>query len=529
MYEIRQNFRGHAMNNLITICSKADVDTWMHCAPLILERIESDRYILIVPDREIPIFKFCTPERFEIIPESRLSSAFHQKLKNSIPSSNSNRFGWYLQQFLKISALIDCSDDEISLIWDADTLPLRSLVFESKERDLLFFRGREEHKPYFDCIKSLLGLEKIVSSSFVAQCFPIRGRWIKDFVAEVEERFGKAWYDALIDVIDFSESSGFSEYETLGTYISHRYPDQFRFVDKPWCRRGYKAIGDISNIDSVIAKLILYRYDYISFEKWDKENQATRMNIPPSAFGINKFLTSLKWGRKNRKRRPQVRGVDEFLRWFFSKDGNKHIVQVGANDGLQSDPLRPYLVSPGEYTATLIEPIPYYVDRLKQLYSNRDDIRIEKCAVGDKIGEMTLYYIPPEIADQMNGEGPENNWAHGQGSFDRSIIDYWIRRNSFRGEEYRRKIDFFISKITSETVPVRCVSDFQVSSGEMLLCVDAQGFEMSVLRGVDWSSPPSFIMFEDDREGDGGVADFLRSKDYSYVCGHHDKVYVWLG
>lgn len=224
------------MNNLITVCSRSDVAIWAHCAPEILEKIKSDHYILIVPDREVPIFKICTPEAFEIIQESSLSSAFHQKLKDAIPSSNADRFGWYLQQFLKIAALIACSDDEISLIWDADTLPRENLDFESNEGKILFFQGSEEHKPYFACIKSLLGLEKIVSHSFIAQCFPTRGSWIKAFIAEVELRFEKPWYEALIDVIDFSESSGFSEYETLGTYISHRFPEQFSFVPKPWCR-----------------------------------------------------------------------------------------------------------------------------------------------------------------------------------------------------------------------------------------------------------------------------------------------------
>lgn len=227
------------------------------------------------------------------------------------------------------------------------------------------------------------------------------------------------------------------------------------------------------------------------------------------------------------KNRPD--SISFFLELLFSTRPGLHVIQVGANDGVQNDPLRGYFSVPGRYSATLIEPLPYYVEKLRELYCGRDDIHIEMCAVGDADGEMTLYYVPPEIADQMNGDGPLNNWAHGQGSFDRNIIEYWIRRNSFRGEDYRRRIDFFISSITSENVPVRRVADFQRRDVETLLCIDAQGFELTVLHGVDWSTPPAYVIFEDDRGSGGVVEEFLVSKNYYYLCGDHDKVFAWLG
>ncbi len=175
-------------------------------------------------------------------------------------------------------------------------------------------------------------------------------------------------------------------------------------------------------------------------------------------------------------------------------DGNKRIIQVGANDGEMSDPLRAYLQQPGNYAALLIEPIPFYADRLRRLYQGRTDIRIEQLACGSVAGELEFFMIPPEVADDMNGEGPPNNWAHGQGSFDKDVIIYWIRRNAFRGQEYRAQIPRFIDSIQSKKVPVVQLRMLQGEQTEnLLLVIDVQGFELQVLQGVDWDRPPAFI------------------------------------
>ena len=45
--------------------------------------------------------------------------------------------------------------------------------------------------------------------------------------------------------------------------------------------------------------------------------------------------------------------------------------------------------------------------------------------------KQKLYFIPPKVADQMNGDGPFNNWAHGQGSFNLDVVIYCIKKNIF--------------------------------------------------------------------------------------------------
>ena len=52
------------------------------------------------------------------------------------------------------------------------------------------------------------------------------------------------------------------------------------------------------------------------------------------------------------------------------------MIQVGANDGIMCDPLRRYLAPTRgqELHAVLIEPIPFYFQRLQDLYAGYPNI-----------------------------------------------------------------------------------------------------------------------------------------------------------
>ena len=225
---------------------------------------------------------------------------------------------------------------------------------------------------------------------------------------------------------------------------------------------------------------------------------------------------------------PRKYEVDSFLDDFFSQPEDKKIIQVGANDGVMSDPLRPFLTSPGNYRAILVEPIPFYVAKLQKLYTERKDIRIIQGALGSENKIGTLYFIPPHVADLMNGEGPQNNWAHGQGSFDRNIVVHWIEQNKFRGDKYCQQVPYFISSIDHIDIPIHQVKELiSPSDQNLLLVVDVQGFELEVLKGIDWDYPPEFIMIEDDLDNPNNVIGYLESKGYRYVCGTSDKIFSY--
>jgi FkbM family methyltransferase len=220
----------------------------------------------------------------------------------------------------------------------------------------------------------------------------------------------------------------------------------------------------------------------------------------------------------------------DFFEAYFSSGNEARVIQVGANDGIMCDPLRPFLArrTNQDIRAVLVEPIPFYYTKLRNLYADYPNITVLNVACGASCDRASLYFIEPSVADHMNGDGPPNNWAHGQGSFDLNAVKYWIERNRFRGEDYVRNIDHYVEAIISMYVEIIRLSDIEMSgqNDNLLVLIDVQGFEMDVIRGIDWSHPPAYIVVEDYLNHSSPIDKYLSARGYFYLCGRVDKVFV---
>lgn len=255
------------IDNLISVCEKKDLETWRIASGYIVKFIDSKKYSVIVPESQVELFRANTSEKFLIESENHYIKDLSVRLAPHTQQSN-DRHGWYLQQFIKIAALSATKKDELSLIWDADTIPLKKLSF-SDGRVVSFYTGHENHKPYFETVNRLLGYGKKAPFSFISQCFPCRGYWIKSFISYLEDNYAKSWVDCLIDAIDFSEPSSFSEYETIGTFVLMNYPEEIVTLKREWSRLGNGMLGSPKNV-KYLRTLIARRYDFIAFEDWDR-------------------------------------------------------------------------------------------------------------------------------------------------------------------------------------------------------------------------------------------------------------------
>ena len=254
---------------VVSVCHAADAAIWRLAAPRILRHIASRRYQLIVPAREVELFRSLTPPDYEVVSEDGILEGLTlDSVRQRMPEAMRSRAGWYFQQLLKLAALlrIRCRGNEMLVIWDADTIPLRPLQFSDAEGRLLYFTSDDDHPIYFEVIRRLLGLEKIVPFSFIAQCFPVRAAWLRGFVDFVERRHGCTWPEAILRTADFNDVSGFSEYETLGTYLSHRHAYAMASYTVPWLRYGYQ-LYDPDDPASLPEEGD--GYYYASFERWD--------------------------------------------------------------------------------------------------------------------------------------------------------------------------------------------------------------------------------------------------------------------
>ena len=250
---------------------------------------------------------------------------------------------------------------------------------------------------------------------------------------------------------------------------------------------------------------------------------------------VSKFLNSLKTPYKlipylKKKIRKKLYFTEEkFLENFFNKKEKKYIIQIGGNDGIQNDPLRKYFVKKNNYKAIIFEPLNYYFECLVKLYEGRDDIKIKKNGISNFNGIKELYFIKPAVADQMNGDGPMNNWAHGQGSFDKKIIEFHIEDNQFRGEKYKKDIRFYKENIESEEIKIIKLSDIYIPDNiETLLVIDVQGFELEVIESINFNNAPKYIFYEDDLKDKPKaekIKSILKKNNYKYIGGDHDLIY----
>jgi hypothetical protein len=257
------------VRSLITVCAPSHLPVWRIASRHVVANIAAERYCVIVPDASVKLFELHTPPQISVLPESDYTAPFAEVLRSKMPASKKHRYGWYLQQFIKMEALSREKVGAISLIWDSDSVPLKRLSFIQDNR-IGHYCATEHHEPYFAVTKSLIGLPKLVPHSFIAQSFAIKAVWFEEFKTDIESRHGKVWWQAIIDAIDFTQNSGFSEYETMGTFIASRHAQEMFKILRPWCRMGNTLIGSVGNLRDPRYRDTLKSLDFITFENWDQ-------------------------------------------------------------------------------------------------------------------------------------------------------------------------------------------------------------------------------------------------------------------
>lgn len=255
---------------VISVCCASDISVWKEASRHLIGKIDAKNYVVIVPDRDIEQFLRLSPVEYAVKPESEFVGDLKVRIEQRLPQHNRSRSGWYLQQFIKLAALKRYGEDGNVLIWDADTVLLKTLDFVDGSGRVRLFYCKEQHLPYFRTLKKLLDLDKVFRHSFIAQCFFVKQDWISPFFCAIEERQGLSWMEAILQAIDGEEISSFSEYETLGTFVMSRFPHDVVMSNVLWTRRGNPLIGDVSHINDLFARIILFPFSFVAFERWDR-------------------------------------------------------------------------------------------------------------------------------------------------------------------------------------------------------------------------------------------------------------------
>lgn len=513
-------------DNLVTCISSEHLATWRDISRSIVRNLSVRNFTVICPDEIANEVARTSAPEFKILRESDFNQNLQQNLKERLSKENNlGRYGWYLQQFLKLEFINDHLLDDNILIWDSDTLPMKTIRFAGPLGHHTFYKSSEYHLEYFRAIYKLTGLDKIETNSFIAQCLPVEVRKVRKYFLGWHESEGE-WYSDIFDAIDFSQVSGFSEYELLGTILSHSEEGQISFRHEKWARNGAETFGD----PSTALKHKSSDFDFIAFEAWQRK--------PPSERRKKKLLSRAKFmARKiglvsfvNLFRKLHFIYLEKKTKSFLQQafdSGSLHVVQIGSNDGVSNDPLWPFFQEYKTATAVLVEPIPEYVEALRNNHSDRPMTSVINAAAGSDYGQRPLHYFDQAVASEMDGNGPQNLWATGQGSFDRCLVVWWVHQNAWRWGGEREKTGRFISQIKTLNVDVRRTSDFLVGPpDETLLVIDVQGAETEVISGLRSESLPKWVICESDSPRVDSPFDLLESLGYRKLIGGANSCFV---
>lgn len=257
--------------SLISLCTWAHREVWRVSSALIPSYIKANHYKVYVPQKDYKRLSKLTGQKFVVLPETELDLSFAQPLKDAVgKAGNLSRYGWYFQQFLKLQAILEDPDENL-VLWDADCVPVRNVKFFSEMGDPVMHSSGEFNKDYFPPIKSLLNLEKLRAESFIAPGFPIAKSSVRSMMSHIEMRHGTSWAQALIENIDFSKPSGFSEYETIGTWVVANHPETILSSELKWERYGQSRFGypKTLGLNGIVSLGHESNFDVISFEAWD--------------------------------------------------------------------------------------------------------------------------------------------------------------------------------------------------------------------------------------------------------------------
>jgi hypothetical protein len=183
----------------------------------------------------------------------------------------SQRAGWYLKQMLNFAYAMREDAPAHYLTWDADTIPLKPIPFFDASGRTILERKTEYHEPYFSTLRRLLGIDRQVDYSFIAEHMMFDKDIVRALVHDAmagKEFDGRAFAQRILGSVDDKDLStmGFAEYETYGHFATARFVERITTRDLPSSRRGSTYFRRPPKAFQLYA--MSRKYSWASFESW---------------------------------------------------------------------------------------------------------------------------------------------------------------------------------------------------------------------------------------------------------------------
>lgn len=154
-------------------------------------------------------------------------------------------------------------------------------------------------------------------------------------------------------------------------------------------------------------------------------------------------------------------------------------IQVGANDGIRADHLRP-LILKYHLRGLLVEPLADMFGELRENYAGEPQLAFANVAISTRNEVVSLF--------RFRADAPVPDWAHGMATFNEAKI---------RGLARHWDVDRWVNEERVQGVTFdQLVGQHQIDA-ITLLQVDTEGFDLEVIRMALGSGKlPALINFE---------------------------------
>lgn len=191
--------------------------------------------------------------------------------------------------------------------------------------------------------------------------------------------------------------------------------------------------------------------------------------------------------------RPGTDSIDEFASLYSKNREKVTVVQIGANDGINNDPIHKF-IKRDHWRGVLLEPQKFVFEKfLKPLYAKTEGIWVLNAALDLTDGHKTIYKI--SVSD--------SRWATGLSSFNREVLEAAVKSGYIEKEAIKegaplpeRKVDY----ITEEQV--ECISTgnlikrFGIERIDWLQ-IDTEGFDFEIIKMFNIAvTRPEIIVYE---------------------------------
>jgi len=263
---------------LVFLCTEKTIRSCMNNFQHIINCMKPKEVFVICSAHTSSLISNEEKETIQIIDEDTLVEGMtFSSVKESIKEINPNgikRTGWYFQQFLKLGFALK-SEDDLYLVWDSDTLPLKeTCMFQN---DKMYFDVKEEFNVlYFDTISKILPrLRKKENYSFISEHMMFHSGYVRKMLEEISRDDVKDFWKVIIKNIPPKQldQSGFSEFETYGTYMTQTFPDVYEIRKWKSLREGALFFRDGLSVEK--RDELSHYFDAISFEEHDVQKKLT--------------------------------------------------------------------------------------------------------------------------------------------------------------------------------------------------------------------------------------------------------------